>query len=253
VDLIGTRLRDASYASLLELDISEIQDRNPDVPAAAIREVLCRGALDAHYARNGNIIAPKNRPLTVRDIIAKHCRDREEVTFDEINELERALCERTHSTCLVVAYEGMIRVRKDLFVADRRVHFDIPKIDALLEVVCPRDYIPLQAVRTFSQFPYPGYAWSSFLLESFVRRFSQVFRFDSLAPNSVSAGAIIRQTAGFADYREILSDAAAKADCELTESDIVEFLCDQGYLGRNALGDSETILAGARVRRERGS
>lgn len=250
---VSERLREASYVSARELDVSEILDRHPEIPAVAAREVLCRESIDGHYARNGNIIAPSNKPLTVRDIIARYCRDREEVTFEEINELERALCERTHSTCLVVAYDEMIRVRKEIFVADHRVHFDTPRIDALLEVVCPGNYIPLQAVRSFSHFPYPGYAWTSFLLESFARRFSRVFRFDALAPNSVSAGAIIRQNAGFAEYREVLSDAAAKADCELTEPGVVGFLCDQGYLGRNALGDSEAILTGARVRREGGS
>jgi DNA-directed RNA polymerase alpha subunit len=251
LSFIEARLLNSDYVSLLELDVGDIVERNHDIPVFTARELLCRHCLGENYVRNGSIITKKGTRINVVNIIKNYCREREHVTFAEINSLEQALCERTHSSCLIAAYEEMIRVREDLFVADHSVAFDIPRIDSMLELYCPCDYIPLQAVKDFSLFPYSGYPWNSFLLESYVRRFSRIFRFDVLSVNSVSAGAIIRKGFAIKDYRQILSAAVAKANILLNENDIVSYLFRNGYIGRKVLSEVETVRLYAQSMRER--
>ncbi len=249
---LAEKLKHSNYVSTNELDISAIAEHNAELSAAAIRNAVYQKCLSEDYEKRGNIITKKGEPMNIREILMKYCLEHDIVTFDEINELERSLGEHSHSACLVAAYRVMVRVNRDLFVADNEIDFDIDQIDATLEVLCPSDYVPLQSIKDFSLFPYVGYPWNGFLLESYVRRFSQRFRFDAPSVNSKCAGAIIRRASGFTDYRKILADAAAKADIPLDEETVTEFLAKRGFLGRRSLSQAGSVVAEAKKIRERG-
>ena len=252
VSVLTEKFKHSNYVSVSELDISEIAERNTEISAAAVRNAVYLKCLSEGYEKRGNIITKKGEPMNIRGILMKYCLEHDIVTFDEINDLECSLGEHSHSVCLAAAYQVMVRVNRDLFVADNKIDFNIDQIDAILGVLCPNDYVPLQSIKDFSLFPYVGYPWNSFLLESYVRRFSQRFRFDVLSVNSKCAGAIVRKTSGFTDYRKILADAAAKADIPLDEETVTTFLTKEGFLGRRSLGQASSVVAEAKMIRERG-
>ena len=251
-DFIEERLQKSEYVSLLDLDVSQIQARNPEFSEAALRNVLYRLCCDDEYRRDGNIISKSDVPFNALDILKQYCLDRDEVTLAELVAEELKFTKNAHGVGLMAASQVMVRKDRETFIADRYVVFDIGRTDKILGRFCPCEYIPLQTVADFSLFPYPGYPWNRFLLESFARRFSQTFRVEGVAVNSLAAGVIVRKSATFTDYKQILADAVAKADIPLEEADVVGFLCEKGYLCRKVFGGTESVIAEAALRRERG-
>jgi len=252
-DFIEERLQKSEYVSLLDLDVSQIQARNPEFSEAALRNVLYRLCCDDKYRRDGNIISKSDVPFNALDILKQYCLERDEVTLAELVAEELKFTKNAHGAGLTAASQVMVRKDRETFIADRYVVFDIGRMDKMLGRFCPGEYIPLQTVADFSLFPYPGYPWNRFLLESYARRFSQTFRVEGVAVNSLAAGVIVRKSATFTDYKQILADAVAKADIPLEEADVVGFLCEKGYLCRKVFGGTESVIAEAALRRERGS
>jgi hypothetical protein len=251
-DFLAGRFQTSDYVSLLELDVSPIQVRNPELSEATIRNVLYRLSCDEEYRRDGNIISKKGVAFNVLEILKQYCLKRDEVSLTELVAEELKLTKKTHGAGLMAAYQVMVRISRDTFVAESHVAFDIVRTDTILGRFCPCEYIPLLAITDFSLFPYPGYPWNRFLLESFVRRFSQTFRVEGIAVNSEVAGAIVRKSATFTDFKQILADAVATADIPLVEADVVGFLYEKGYLCRKVCGGTESVIAEAALRRERG-
>jgi hypothetical protein len=115
--------------------------------------------------------------------------------------------------------------------------------------------MPLQEFSDFSLFPFAGYAWNLFLLESYVRRFSDAFRFDVRAANSSNVGVILRKSFHYGDYDDILALAVARSSVTLTdEKEVSDYLFDKGYIGRRNLEKGESnVISKARSLREEGA
>ena len=84
------------------------------------------------------------------------------------------------------------------------------------------------------------------MLESYCRRFSRKFRFDTPSVNSRNAGALARKSCDM-NYIEIVSDAVAKADVPLTDTAVGKFLCENGYTGRIITSKADEIIDRAKV------
>jgi hypothetical protein len=149
----------------------------------------------------------------------------------------------------------MVRVSADLFVKESKVSFDVDKIDEAIALYCRDNFIPLKNVVDFSLFPYAGYPWNLFLLESYVRRFSRLFKYDVRAVNSANIGVIVRKSFTYSEYDDILAIALAKSSLPLNDKKAVgDYLFDNGYIGWRNLGKSERkILANAMKLREGGT
>lgn len=146
----------------------------------------------------------------------------------------------------------MVRIDKDNYVADRYVHFNAELINKAMNPVVKGDYVPLKAFTTFGAFPDCGQTWNLFLLESYCRRFSRVFRFGTPTVNSRNAGTVIRKSCSM-NYTEIMADAVANAGIPLNEADIGSFLYDSGYTGRRTTAKTHEIIEKAKTIRERRS
>jgi len=130
----------------------------------------------------------------------------------------------------------MTRICEEKFVADNLVKFNTEAIDSELEKFCPDDYLPLKAVQHFHSFPLAEYkgrtiSWNLYLLESFVRKRSCVFRYLCPATNNQNSGVILRKSSRYTDYKQITTDAITKAGIARTDKQgIYDFLTTGGYI-----------------------
>ena len=68
--------------------------------------------------------------------------------------------------------------------------------------------------------------------------------------NSRNAGAIVRKGCGLA-YTDIMADAVASSGLELKKTDVLEFLYNQGYIGRRSYAKAGELIEQAKTLRER--
>jgi hypothetical protein len=188
--------------------------------------------------------------------LEQYCREALTVSFEDINSLEATLDPegRTHSLCLIAGHNVMVRVSEDSFVAESAVDFDVDKTDDAIALYCHGNFIPLKGITDFSLFPYAGYSWNLFLLESYVRKFSRVFRYDVRAVNSSNIGAVVRKSFQYNDYDDIIAHALAESLVDLKDkTEVGNYLFENGYIGWRNLGKKEKfILKAANEIREGG-
>lgn len=144
---------------------------------------------------------------------------------------------------LSIAYEKMIRIDKNFLVKDSLINFDVDKIDCALADFVQNKIIPLPAVTSFTCFPQvENYSWNLFLLESFLRKFSQKYVFRSTGTNSANTGSIYPKSMKFADYFEVQVAAVVQEKIPLKKFDVEEFLIGQGYRTKRFGNVTEKII-----------
>ena len=256
IAFVRERLQSKDYVTANELDLSRFEALNPHCPFSAIRDAVFNKFLSNHYSKSGQVITLNGEKLRVLDILEQYCREAETASFEEVNSFEATFDPegRTHSSCLVAAHNVMVRVSADLFVTENKVSFDVEKIDEAIALYCRDNFIPLKNVVDFSLLPYSGYPWNLFLLESYVRKFSRMFKYDVRAVNSANIGVIVRKSFTYGEYDDILALALAKSPLSMNNKKAVgDYLFDNGYIGWRNLGKSENkILAVVKKLREGG-
>lgn len=253
---VEDKLRERDYVTANELDLSMFENLNPHCSFAAVRDAVFCKFLSDKYEKSGQVITKSGNKLRVLDIMEQYCREVETVSFEELNAFEATFDPegRTHSQCLIAGHNTMVRVSAELFVSESNVNFDAVHIDEAIALYCHGDFIPLRGVTDFSLFTFAGYPWNLYLLESYVRRFSRVFKYDVRAVNSANIGVIVRKSFDYNNYDDILALALAKSLVKLSDKKAVgNYLFDKGYIGWRNLGKSESkIIKSAKILREGG-
>lgn len=238
------------YASIVCIDLNSISEENPELSITGLHNAVFKICLSDIFEKRGKIITPIGATLDVVAIMKAHCEGISSISLDELADLELEL---TGYTCrwifLEAAYAKMIRTEKDRFVADRYVNFDIEAIDNAIDAIVENEYMPLKSFSSFATFPYCGQQWTLFLLESYCRRFSLKFRFDTPSTNSRNAGVVIRKDC-LKSYVEIMTDAVAKAGIPLDRESVVSFLFESGYIGKTTTSSAAEIIKNAKLMRE---
>jgi len=239
------------YMSIIDLPLEEIKDRNDKLSVTAIHDAVYRICLSDRFDKKGKIITRHGDTVDALTLMKEYCRTIEKCTLDDLRNFENELIgDDSRWMPLEAGNAILVRIDKDTYVADRYVHFDMEAIDTVIESSFKGVYVPLQSFTSFGAFPDCGQTWNLFLLESYCRRFSREFRFDTLNVNSRSAGAIIHKSCGM-DYSEIMADAVANSDITLRDTDVGKFLFENGYTGRSTNAKINEIIYKAKAIRER--
>ena len=183
------------------------------------------------------------------NVYTKFCQKHSRFTLDELNVLKQEL----NSTIYFdEVYANSLRISQNEFVSMDMAQFDVEATDDAIGRICTGQYIPIQEIQDFGIFPYAGFPWNKFLLECFAANYSQKFL---LLHNGYSAnlcaGAIVKQASSFKNFNELLIDILANCDVTLDENTALEYLCQQGYIGRRRYSDIGKILAEAKVVRSK--
>ena len=144
----------------------------------------------------------------------------------------------------------MIRTDADHFVSKDEIEFDVASIDEKIALFCNRPVISLADINSFNLFPYvEGYSWNSFLLASYIRHYSKMWKFEGIDGRKDVVGAIIDPEMQYKDYDELLMTAVAFSDIELEENEVAGFLVEHGFRMRKT--DVSSIISGAYRMREK--
>lgn len=242
--------KDRGFASITSLPFGEIEERNYGLSITGVYNAVYRICLSDKFDKKGKIVARKGDVFDALTIMKKYCRTIDKCSLNDLLTYAKELTGEVHRWISMEAGNTvLVRIDKDIYVADRYVHFTPDIIDEAIGLFVKGEYLPLKSFTTFGAFPDCGQTWNLFLLESYCRRFSWKFRFDSPSVNSRNAGAVIRKSCGM-DYTEIMTDAVAKADVPLKDIAVGKFLYESGYTGRSTTAKVNEIIDKAQAIRE---
>lgn len=238
------------YVSIMDLPFGEIEGRNYELSIAAVHNAVYRICLSDEFDRKGKIVTRKGDVFDALTIMKEYCRTVDKCSLDNLLNIEKELTGEVRRQMLIEAGNTiLVRIDKDTYVADRYVRFDVDLTDEAIELFVKGDYLPLKSFTTFGAFPDCGQEWNLFLLESYCRRFSRRFRFDTPTVNSRNAGVVIRKSCRLS-YTEIMTDAVANADIPLKSTVVGKFLYN-GYTGRSTTAKVGEIIDRVKAIRER--
>jgi len=239
------------YVSITSLPLGNIPERNYELTTTAVHNAVFRICLSGKYEKKGKIITSIGNTFDALAIMKNICRTIDNCTLNDLLNYEKELTGEIHRWIPMEAgYAVLVRISKDDYVADKYVHFNITAIDDAIKRFVTGDYLPLKSFTTFGVFPDCGQTWNLFLLESYCRRFSKNFRFDTPSVNSRNAGTIINKSC-IMNYTEIMADAVAKSNINLVESNVSKFLFNSGYTGKSTTNKISEIIDMAKVIRKR--
>lgn len=250
-DYVAKKCLVNGYASLNDIPIDEIQERNYELTITAIHNAVFRICLVDKYDRNGKIVTRKGDTLDALTIIKDYCRTIDKCSLDDLLNYEKELTGKVHRWLTIEAGNAvLVRIDKNTYVSEKYVNFDTIAIDNAIALFVTDDYLPLKSFTTFVAFPNCGQVWNLFLLESYCRRFSKRFRFATLSVNSRNAGAVIRKSCSMT-YIEIMADAVVKSGIPYEEKAVGRFLYENGYTGKSTIVKASEIIKQAKTMRER--
>lgn len=239
-----------NFALLNEIPIEYIISNNNNIPKETMQKTIFEKVLSKDYDRRGNIITRKGDKKSVITILKDFCKNKNRCTLQNLYDLSCKLTGKVcHRRALDAGYSVMIRVDNENFVADKYVEFDSNKIDSVINEFIKDDYLPLKDIITFAAFPFCNYRWSLFLLESYCRRFSKQFNFKVLSFNSKNIGVIVRNNCDLT-YHQIMTDAVVNSNTELDKKNVIEFLFQNGYLGKRDYVHIEDLINQAKYKKE---
>ena len=150
-------------------------------------------------------------------------------------------------SALKCAYKYMTRVSEKLFVKDSLIQFNVAGTDEALTAFVQGKIVSLRTVTSFTGFPpVKGYSWNLYMLESFLRKYSQRYFYDTPAYNNSNVGVIYPKSMGFENYIEVQSATLLQEDIPLEKVAVEKFLIEHGYRITRVDTVTEQIIARAR-------
>ena len=147
----------------------------------------------------------------------------------------------------MTSLKNITRVSADLFVKNDSVSFDIAAVDYALEKFVQGKIIPLRAVKDFTKFPpVENYSWNLFLLESFLKKYSEKFIFDTTYISSSNIGAIYPKSMKFTDYLDVQVAAVIQEKILLEPEAVGNFLVGEGYRGQRSAKIIQRVIQQAK-------
>jgi hypothetical protein len=240
------------YASMNDIPLGEIEERNHELTTTAIQNAAFQISLSDKYDKKGRIVTHKGGTLNALTIMKDYCRKLDKCSLDDLLSFQEELVgqRENQSTAMEAAYAILVRVEKNTFLAEKYFDFNTSEIDNAIALFVKGDYLPLKSFTTFVAFPHCGQPWNLFILESYCRRFSERFRFDTLSINSRNAGTVIRRSCRLT-YLEIMADAVVRSNIPYEEKSIGGFLFKKGYTGKTITVKASEIIERVKTIRER--
>ena len=242
--IIKDDIRSQGFSFTTQLIVEESEYENPEIPISALQIVLFDKHLSNEFSRNRTLIAPLGETDSMVNVLKSYCKKHRKITLEEVESYEKELTgEDNARRSLRVVSETMIRVTADTFVDE--INFDVDSVDNAIEpFLSNRKIISLKNVTSFSAFPdVEDYIWSSYLLSSYLKRYSKQWGYIGEEHKKKSVGAIFDKSLMFENYDDAMAQAVADSGIELTQEEVSFFLRNNEYRLRDA--DFKDIISKA--------
>ncbi|MCM1529334.1 MAG: hypothetical protein NC093_04985 [Alistipes sp.] len=174
----------------------------------SIRNIL-KVLLRDEFEFSSSVITEKGNQLDYGQVFRNYAADRERVTLNELLELKKELG-------LPVIYwddvfKEMIRISDTEMVRKGTVQFDTAAVDRVLEEMYPDEYTPLKDITLFLNLPPTSVRWNGFLLESFLREYSEKFQLVQLSiAQDDYYGVMLKCSSPLKNYADVAADMLAR-------------------------------------------
>lgn len=249
-DYIDEQCEKHRGVSLDEIPFDHLIEMNPEISEAALYTCFCK-LVEDRFERNARMLTRKGASKNTYTAVIEFCRKQDKCTYEHLEYIAKQVAGTIRRPDIVEAANAvMVRVDKDDFIADRLIKFDTDCIDAALDYVVTDDFIGMREITTFSTFPFTGYGWNLYLLESYCRRFSKKYKYETRRANSSNSGAIVAKSCAL-NYHDIMTHAVARSDRKLQQDEVFDFLTEAGYMERKKYSDIDSLINEAAQLRER--
>ena len=249
-DYIDEQCEEHRGVSLDEIPFDHLIEMNPEISETALYTCFCK-LVEDRFERNARMLTRKGASKDTYTAVIEFCRKQDKCTYEHLEYIAKQVAGTIRRPDIVEAANVvMVRVDKDDFIADRLIKFDIDRIDAALDYVVTDDFIGMREITTFSTFPFTGYGWNLYLLESYCRRFSKKYKYETRRANSSNSGAVVAKSCALS-YHDIMTHAVARSDIKLQQDEVFDFLTEAGYMERKKYSDIDSLINEAAQLRER--
>jgi len=204
------------------------------------------------FSFTGALVSGKDEQLTAADAYRNFCRGHKRLTLEQLKAFSVEIDARLKSNYWHAVFSQMIRISADTFVRKDQIHFDVQATDTILEEICPWEYIPLQEVGLYMQFPPIEIPWNKFVLECFLNHYSEKFK--AIQPAMTQSGVygvMARKNSSFTTYQQVVTDALAHSQEWSDRESAIAYLIRHGFQARSKLANADAIVKEALLMRER--
>lgn len=249
-DYVDEQCEEHGMVPLDEIQFDHLIEANPEISETALYTCFCK-LVEDRFKRKDRVLMRKGTSKDTYTAVIEFCQKQDKCTYDCLEGIAKQVAGSIRQPLIIEAANTvMVRVDKDDFIADRFIQFDTDRIDAALDYVITDDFIGMREITTFSIFPFCGYGWNLYLLESYCRRFSKKYKYETRRANSSNSGAIVVKSCTLS-YHDIMTQAVARSGRDLQQSEVFGFLTEAGYMERKKYSDIDTLINEATRLRER--
>ncbi len=200
---------------------------------------------------NGVIICEKGAGMDTHMVFRSYCKSHDRITMDKLKNLCSQLDVSGIYWDSVLA--EMVRISRDEFLSKRLICFDSESTDRVLEQACPGDYMPLKDFTLFMSLPGVAVPWNGFLLESYLRDYSRIFRLEQASPvEHTPIGTMVRRMSPLLTNRDLLIDVLVHDNSWHSPKEALDVLVDGGYRTQRLMGnDIAEIIKAAQMQQEK--
>ena len=212
-----------------------------------------RNAISQYYIGRfrfeGAVVSLPRDSFAMRDIYQLYAKHHREFTIDDVYNLSKKLDTVIYFDALS---EVSVRVSHDLFVSKDQINFETELIDSAIESFMSKDYIRIREIDSFLTFPFVGYEWNEYLLESFLISYSKKFTLlnNGLSQNNV-AGAIVKNNGKIKEFEDACAAVLAESQISLKKSEALNYLADVNMITRRSYKDLDSAIRKATQIRNR--
>ena len=246
VDYVNEKCDSVGFATISEVPLEQIEEENYELSINAIYDAVYNIVLKDRFILKGRILTKDQSNTDIWELARSYCLGKDECLFTDLyNYVQSVNGTAYRPVAYKAAYDQMVRVAENKFVADKHVLFDVQKIDELLSTFVKGAFIAVKGVASFALFPDCNYAWNHYILESFCYRFSEKFRLELQNFNEKNVGLIVRKDSELS-YVDILAKTAAGAGIELTIEQVGDYLYNNGYTTKSRMSLLSEVIERAR-------
>lgn len=199
------------------------------------------------FKSNGRLITHKDVYMDVYQAYEEFASSRVSFTIEELNDLKSELdgAEIPWDNILKIC----VRASVSQFVRNDQVHFSVWEIDKILDVQCGinNDYLPINDVTSYVQFPAIGIPWNKFVLESYLLNHSHKYTKYHNSFSSIDVyGGMVRKESNIKCYNDLIIKVLADNNNWKTKEDALELIIELGYQKIRKLKALDNLVASAK-------
>lgn len=214
---------------------------NYEMSPMAIYDFLYSKIKD-EFERNDKVLSLYGQSNDIEKEIEKFCLENDEINIKEIEKIvEKSYGRSRIQKALEYANLYKLRISEDMFVSKGKITFDKMSIDCILDEMILDDFISIKEIVTYARFPQCEYVWNAFLLESFIRNYSDNYKYLSLSMNSKNIGVIVRKNNNDT-YHELMVRAVSRSYISEEKEEVFDYLIQMGYLGKRTYNKIDELV-----------